>query len=102
MTHLQEALPELEQLRKKLAELKRLLDDEQLKKADLENQCARLEEDLKFKLQLLEKELAEVRNDITFDIVYDIDNDVSCSIKVEMTRYLNVMSHLSVPESPQC
>ena len=53
-------LPELEGLRKKLADLKRVLDEEQLKKADLENTCARLEEDLKFKLQLLEKELTEV------------------------------------------
>ena len=62
MTHTfpQDAMPELESLRKKLAELKRLLDDEQLKKADLENQCERLEEDLKFKLNLLEKELTEV------------------------------------------
>ena len=58
---LKDALPELDALRKKLAELKRVLDDEQLKKADLENQCQRLEEDLKFKLQLLEKELTEVK-----------------------------------------
>jgi len=54
-------MPEMESLRKKLSDLKRQLDDEQLKKADLENQCARLEEDLKFKLQLLEKELTEVK-----------------------------------------
>ncbi|XP_059094822.1 lamin-C-like isoform X2 [Tigriopus californicus] len=59
---LKDALPELDVLRKKLADLKRVLDDEQLKKADLENQCARLEEDLKFKLQLLEKELTEVKH----------------------------------------
>ncbi len=58
---LRDALPELDALRKKLADLKRVLDDELLKKADLENQCARLEEDLKFKLQLLEKELHEVK-----------------------------------------
>lgn len=58
---LKDALPEMDQLRKKLAELKRVLDDEQLKKADLENQCSRLEEDLKFKLQVLEKELTEVK-----------------------------------------
>ena len=38
-----------------------MLDDEQLKKADLENQLARLDEDLKFKLQVLEKELTEVK-----------------------------------------
>ncbi len=58
---LRDALPELEQLKKKLAELKRHLDDEQLKKADLENTCARLEEDLKFKMSVLEKELTEVK-----------------------------------------
>ena len=58
---LKEALPEIEQLRKKLAEAKRALDDEQLKKADLENQLARLDEDLKFKMQVLEKELTEVK-----------------------------------------
>jgi len=58
---LRDALPELEQLKKKLAELKRHLDDEQLKKADLENTCARLEEDLKFKMSVLEKELVEVK-----------------------------------------
>merc|ERR1719361_1428032 len=58
---LREALPELEALKKKLAELKRHLDDEQLKKADLENTCARLEEDLKFKMSVLEKELVEVK-----------------------------------------
>lgn len=57
---LKEALPELDSLRKKLSELKRFLDDEQLKKADLENQCTRLEEDLKFKMQArTEKEMRE-------------------------------------------
>jgi lamin B len=58
---LKDALPELEALKKKLAELKRHLDDEQLKKADLENLCERLEEDLKFKMSVLEKELTEVK-----------------------------------------
>lgn len=67
---LRDALPELDALRKKLADLKRVLDDEQLKKADLENQCARLEEDLKFKLQLLEKELTEVNNQLVFIIQF--------------------------------
>ena len=59
---LQDTLPEVQSLREKLAEAKRQLDDEQLKSADLENTCARLEEDLKFKLQLLEKELSEVKH----------------------------------------
>merc|ERR1719429_441553 len=58
-TQLQESLPEIQSLRDKLNEAKRNLDEEQIKSADLENTCARLEEDLKFKLQLLEKELLE-------------------------------------------
>lgn len=60
-SQLDESLPEVRILREKLAEAKRALDDEQLKSADLENTCARLEEDLKFKMQLLEKELSEVK-----------------------------------------
>jgi lamin B len=59
---LDDALPELQSLREKLTEAKRFLDEEQLKSADLENTCARLEEDLKFKFQLLEKELSEVKH----------------------------------------
>jgi len=54
-------LPENKLLKEKLADAKRVLDEEQLRNADLENTCARLEEDLKFKLQLLEKELTEVK-----------------------------------------
>ena len=38
------------------------LDEEQLKVADLENQLSRMEEDLNFKMQLLEKELTEVKS----------------------------------------
>ena len=60
-TQLNEVLPEVTALREKLAEAKRSLDEEQLKSADLDNTCARLEEDLKFKMQLLEKELMEVK-----------------------------------------
>ena len=48
-------------LRDKLAEEKRKLDEEQLRSADLENKCKRLEDDLNFKLQLMEKELTEVK-----------------------------------------
>ena len=58
---LNDVLPELKSLRERLNEAKRLLDEEQLKKANLENQCSRLEEDLKFKMSLLEKELTEVK-----------------------------------------
>ena len=61
-SQLDECLPEVRNLREKLAEAKRNLDEEQLKSADLENTCARLDEDLKFKMQLLEKQLMEVKN----------------------------------------
>merc|ERR1712241_825110 len=61
-SQLDECLPEVLNLREKLAEAKRNLDEESLKSADLENTCARLDEDLKFKMQLLEKQLQEVKN----------------------------------------
>ena len=61
-SQLDEVLPEVRHLREKLVEAKRTLDEEQLKSADLENTCARLDEDLKFKMQLLEKQLMEVKN----------------------------------------
>jgi len=61
-SQLDECLPEVRNLREKLVEAKRNLDEEQLKSADLENTCARLDEDLKFKMQLLEKQLMEVKN----------------------------------------
>merc|ERR1712241_650424 len=58
---LDEVLPEVQKLQDKLAEAKKLLDDEVLKKADLENHCQRLDEELKFKIQLLEQQLTEVK-----------------------------------------
>merc|ERR1712012_332157 len=58
---LDEILPEVQRLQDKLAEAKKMLDDEVLKKADLENHCQRLDEELKFKIQLLEQQLTEVK-----------------------------------------
>ena len=53
-------MPEVQALRDRLSDEKRKLDEEQLRSADLENQLTRMEEDLNFKMQLLEKELTEV------------------------------------------
>ena len=53
-------MPEVQSLRDRLSDEKRKLDEEQLRSADLENQLTRMEEDLNFKMQLLEKELTEV------------------------------------------
>merc|ERR1712242_161214 len=58
---LDEVLPEVQKLQDKLAEAKKMLDDEVLKKADLENHCQRLDEELKFKIQLLSQQLDEVK-----------------------------------------
>ncbi|XP_023346890.1 lamin-L(I) [Eurytemora carolleeae] len=58
---LDEVLPELQRQKDKLNEAKKQLDDEVLKKAELENQCQRLDEELKFKIQLLEQQLEEVK-----------------------------------------
>lgn len=57
---LDEVLPELQKLKDRLNEAKKQLDDEVLKKAELENQCQRLDEELKFKIQLLEQQVIEV------------------------------------------
>ena len=58
-----------------LGDAKYKLDKEQLKSADLENRYAQLEEDLNFKLSLVEKELAEVekwpRHVISFKSKYN-------------------------------
>jgi len=56
-----EVMPEMETLKARLEDAKRALDKEQLKSSGLENKCASLEEDLKFQLSLLEKELTEVK-----------------------------------------
>jgi len=59
---LRDVLPELEALRARLGDAKSALDKEHLKSADLENKCQQLEEELKFKMSLLEKELVEVKH----------------------------------------
>jgi hypothetical protein len=58
---LDEVLPEVQKLKERLNEAKKQLDDEVLRKAELENQCQRLDEELKFKIQLLEQQVEEVK-----------------------------------------
>ena len=66
----QDVLPELESLRARLGEAKGALDKEHLKSADLENKCTQLEEELKFKMSLLEKELVEVNSKLLIFIIF--------------------------------
>merc|ERR1719309_9316 len=58
---LSETMPEVKLLKQQLTEAKRLLDDELLGKANMEDQFRRLEEEMKFKVQLVEQQLEEVR-----------------------------------------
>ena len=59
---LNETLPELFDLRKKLDETKRMLDEENFRKANLEDQLRRLNDEHSFKMNVLEKQLEEVRS----------------------------------------
>ena len=59
---LNETLPELYDLRKKLDETKRMLDEENFRKANLEDQLRRLNDEHSFKMNVLEKQLEEVRS----------------------------------------
>ena len=57
-----EVYPEVLNLKKKLDETKKTLDEELFSKANLEDQCKRMEEESKFKIQVLENQLEEVRS----------------------------------------
>ena len=76
----QEVIPEMDQLKSRLDDAKRALDKEQLKSSGLENKCASLEEDLKFQLSLLEKELTEVKQRKEIEIT-EMDGKLQASIK---------------------
>ena len=54
-------LPEIENLRHRLADAKSALDREQLNSINLEGKCQQLEENLKHKMSLLEGELVDVK-----------------------------------------
>jgi len=58
---LAQTAPEVQLLRQQLAELRRLLDEQQLEKADMEDQMRRLQEEMKFKMELCEQQMEEVR-----------------------------------------
>jgi len=58
---LQDTIPEIQTLQIKLGEVKQALNEEKLRSADLEDNCARLEKDHKFQLQSMQKELVEIK-----------------------------------------
>jgi len=85
---LDEVLPEVQKLQDKLAEAKKLLDDEVLKKADLENHCQRLDEELKFKIQLLEQQLEEVKTRKEIEIT-EMDGKLQEEYEDRLQKALN-------------
>ena len=85
---LDEVLPEVQKLQDKLAEAKKMLDDEVLKKADLENHCQRLDEELKFKIQLLEQQLTEVKTRKDVEIT-EIDSKLQEEYEDRLQKALN-------------
>merc|ERR1719221_660443 len=85
---LDEILPEVQRLQDKLAEAKKLLDDEILKKADLENHCQRLDEELKFKIQLLEQQLTEVKTRKDVEIT-EMDSKLQEEYEDRLQKALN-------------
>merc|ERR1711997_703292 len=88
MGKLDEVLPEVQKMQDKLAEAKKLLDDEVLKKADLENHCQRLDEELKFKIQLLEQQLTEVKTRKDVEIT-EIDSKLQEEYEDRLQKALN-------------
>ena len=82
-------VPEMDQLKARLDDAKRALDKEQLKSSGLENKCASLEEDLKFQLSLLEKELTEVKQRKEIEIT-EMDGKlqarISCLAETTLTQ----------------
>merc|ERR1712172_7586 len=85
---LDEVLPEVQKMQDKLAEAKKLLDDEVLKKADLENHCQRLDEELKFKIQLLEQQLTEVKTRKVVEIT-EMDSKLQEEYEDRLQKALN-------------
>jgi len=85
---LDEVMPEVQKLQDKLAEAKKMLDDEVLKKADLENHCQRLDEELKFKIQLLEQQLTEVKTRKEMEVT-EMDSKIKEEYEDRLKQALN-------------
>jgi lamin B len=85
---LDEVLPEIARLKEKLNDAKKQLDDEVLRKAELENQCQRLDEELKFKISLLEQQLEEVKTRKEIEIT-EMDGKLQEDYEDRLQKALN-------------
>ena len=85
---LNETLPQLYDLRKKLDETKRMLDEENFRKANLEDQLRRLHDEHSFKMNVLEKQLEEVRSRREIEIT-EIDSKLGREYEDKLKKALH-------------
>ena len=87
-------LSEVQDLQDKLVEAQKMLDDEVLKKADPENHCQRVDEELKFKIQLREQlvdmaqQMEDHREDHRAQMTLNTNHRTQMTVKVNMMRQL--------------
>ena len=84
---LNETLPELYDLRKKFDETKRMLDEENFNKANLEDQLKRINDEYSFKINILESQLEEVRSRKQVEIT-EIDNKLGREYEDKLQKAL--------------
>ena len=87
--------PENAKMSKQLADAKRNLEDETLKRTDLQNQLQTKEESLKFENSMLEQQLNETRVKKQMEIS-EIDSRLSDAYEQKLQQSLNVSSAIRV------
>ena len=94
--------PDYTKLKDKFEDAKRNLEDETLKRIDLQNQLMSLEENLKFENQMLEKQLNETRvrkqmeiSELDGRLAQDYDRKLEESINVSISNRYSVDSTCS-------
>lgn len=85
---LNETLPEVYNMRKKLEETKRLLDEENFQKANLEDQLKRIHDEHNFKINILERQLEEVKSRREVEIT-EIDNKLGREYEDKLQKALH-------------
>ena len=85
---LNETLPEVYDLRKRLEETKRMLDEENFKKANLEDQLKRLNDEHNFKINILQSQLEEVRSRKDVEIT-EIDSKLGREYEDKLQKALH-------------
>ena len=81
--------PERDNLKKRLDETKKNLEDETLKRVDLQNQVMSIEESMKFENNLLEQQLNETRTRKQMELS-ELDGRLNEQYEAKMQQSLNV------------